>query len=361
MAERRIYRIMSENSGRFQPKPLRIGNITVDPPLILAPMAGVTDSLYRALMADFGAGMVTTEMVSIQGLVRNQPKTWELCVQEPPLKVPLAVQIFGNDPAVMAEAGRLVEGRGVSVVDINAGCPVKKVVRQGAGASLLRDPDLLASMVEAVKEAVKIPVTVKVRLGWDSKSTFIVDLARKLSSAGADAISVHCRTAVQQYGDRADWSWISKVREAVDIPIIGNGDVTSPSLAEKMFRETGCDGVMIGRATLGNPWLIGMIASRWGYGAGRIVSHTWEDFYDTVRGHIESFERERPRSSGHLKKLLMWYSKGCPESAALRSRIMGPERTESLLAALRSWVLELIDRGTPFLPMKVPEAESIRN
>lgn len=347
---------MTEDSPRFRPGPLRIGNLLLDPPLILAPMAGVTDGVYRALMADFGVGMVTTEMVSIQGLVRNQRVTWELCRQSPPITIPLAVQLFGNDPVVMAQAAKLVEQTGAAVIDINAGCPVRKVVRQGAGAILLKDPDRLAAMVEAVKKAVSVPVTVKVRVGWDDRSKGIADLARRLASAGVDAITVHGRTAVQMYSGRADWSRISEVKAAVEVPVIGNGDVTGPGPAEKMFRETGCDGVMIGRASLGNPWLFSAIAARWGHDVRHRAQPGWDDFLQTAETHFESFRRERPRAPGHLKKLLIWYSKGCPESAGLRARLAAPDGVENILTTFRSWVDELMDKGVPFLPVKIPEA-----
>ncbi|MFP5213583.1 MAG: tRNA dihydrouridine synthase, partial [Acidobacteriota bacterium] len=188
------------------PPPLRIGNVVVDPPLVLAPMAGVTDQVYRSVMADHGIGLAVTEMVSIQGVVRNQAETWDLCRQNVPLGVPLSVQIFGSEPEAMAEAARLMEAEGAAIIDINAGCPVKKVVKSGSGACLLKNPDALAYLVEAAKKAVSVPVTVKVRLGWDNASRNVVEVARRLESAGADAIAVHGRTAVQFYGGQADWS-----------------------------------------------------------------------------------------------------------------------------------------------------------
>ena len=249
-----------------RPGSLRIGNIPVDPPLILAPMAGVTDSIYRGIMARHGAGLVTTEMVSVQGIVRNQRTTWELCGLDDPPDVPLAVQLFGHDPTAFAEAARRVEAGGASIVDINAGCPVKKVVKQGAGAGLLKTPEHLLRIVEEVRRAVRIPLTVKLRLGWDSSSLNVLELARCIESAGADAVTIHGRTAVQQYAGRADWSWIGRVKAALGIPVIGNGDVTSPSLADAMLAETSCDGVMIGRASRGNPWLFSAVAAAWGRG-----------------------------------------------------------------------------------------------
>ncbi|HOI93841.1 MAG TPA: tRNA dihydrouridine synthase DusB [Syntrophobacter fumaroxidans] len=352
---------MMQDTAHFRPKPLRIGKLLLDLPLVLAPMAGVTDSAYRALMADFGAAMVTTEMVSIQGLVRNQRATLDLCRQHHPVGVPLAVQVFGRDPAVMAEAARLVEQSGAALIDINAGCPVRKVVRQGAGAILLKDPDRLAAMVEAVKRAVSVPVTVKIRVGWDDAAKGVAGLARQLVSAGVDAITVHGRTAAQMYSGRADWSRIAEVKAAVAVPVIGNGDVTSPELAERMIHETGCDGVMIGRASLGNPWLFAVISRRWGRGARQGDCPGWNDFLRTAEAHLESFRTMRPRADGHLKKLLIWYSKGCPDSAGLRCRIAGPDGIENMLAAFRSWVHELMARGVPFLPFKVPEAGPTRN
>lgn len=352
---------MTYDATRFRLDPLRIGNVVVSPPLVLAPMAGVTDQTYRQLMAEYGAGMVMTEMISAQGLVLNQPGSWALCAQDPALSIPVAVQIFGADPSTMARAAKLLEQQGAALVDINAGCPVRKVARQGAGASLLKNPDRLASVVDAVRNAVAIPVTVKIRAGWDDASARIAETAQRLSSAGADAISVHGRTAVQFFEGRADWSWIRNAKEAVDIPVIGNGDVSGPFSATQLVTETGCDAVMVGRATLGNPWILAAIASSWGYPVKSHISPDWGDFCETVRWHVLTFSQKRPKSSGQLKKILFWYSKGCPGSARLRARISELDRHDDLLTLLDIWVQELKTGSVPFLSAKIPEMGNLQN
>jgi tRNA-dihydrouridine synthase B len=316
-------------------------------------MAGVTDSTYRRLMAEHGAGMVATEMVSAEGLVRNQPATWRLCTQVPALSIPLAVQIFGHNPAVMAEAARLLESKGAAVIDINAGCPVRKVVKQGAGASLLRDADRLASVVEAVKGAVSAPVTVKMRLGWDETCKKPVETAKRLVSAGVDAITIHARTAAQHYSGFADWSWIGKVKRAVDVPVIGNGDVTDPALANRLLWETGCDAVMIGRGSLGNPWLFSSIASEWGCPVAGNPKPGWSDFHRVVTDHLDAVEREKSRPAGFYRKILIWYSKGCPESSRLRSELASVGKLDGMLSLLDKWLEGIAKRNIPFLPSKL--------
>ncbi len=344
---------MEGKSGKFNPPPLVIGNVVVDPPLVLAPMAGITDDIFRCIMAEHGVGLVTTEMISTEGILRSQPATWRLCTQEPPLQIPLAVQLFGRDPVSLAEAARRMETRGASIIDINAGCPVKKVVRQGAGADLLKDMDRLAGIVEEVKKAVCIPVTVKIRLGWDDHSKEPVEIAKRLESAGVDAITVHGRTAVQQYRGRAEWSWIKRVKDAVGVPIIGNGDVTTPALAEEMLLRAGCDAVMIGRGSLGNPWLLSTIAAKWGRRPASCDLPGWDDFLTTVHRHLEDFRRKAQRPAGHYRKILIWYSKGCPESNQIRFELAGMEQPESMLRHFRVWVGKIMQKGVPFLPCKV--------
>lgn len=339
---------MEQSKQSLRPTALTIGRITVNPPLVLAPMAGVTDDIFRSLAAAHGAGMVTTEMVSVEGLRRSQPMTWRLCGQDTPLDVPLAVQLFGRDPETMAEAAKMLAAKGVEIIDINAGCPVKKVVKQGAGASLLREPDRLAGIVERVKTAVDIPVTVKLRLGWNQHCLNIVEVARLVESAGADAVTVHGRTAAQLYSGTADWSWIRKTKAAINIPVIGNGDVSSPSLALRIMRETDCDAVMIGRASLGNPWIFSAIAERWGYQSRSETPGSWFDFCQTAAVHFENYLIKKRKPSGHCRQILIWYSKGRPESAKLRSKLYELDRPEEMLHSFCAWAQGLEAKGLPF-------------
>jgi len=311
-------------------------------------MAGITDDIFRSLAATYGAGMVTTEMVSVEGLRRSQPATWRLCGQDTPLTVPLAVQLFGRHPETMAEAAKMLAAKGIEVIDINAGCPVKKIVKQGAGASLLKEPDRLAGIVEKVKSVVDIPVTVKLRLGWNQHCINVVEVAQRIESAGADAVTIHGRTAVQLYSGTADWSWIQKTKAAINIPVIGNGDVSSPSLAMRIMRETECDAVMIGRATLGNPWLFAAIATEWGYQPESVSPADWADFYQTVSLHFENYLVQKRKTSGHCRQILIWYSKGRPESTKLRSKLYELERPEEMLHCFCAWVQELEAKGLQF-------------
>lgn len=235
-----------------------IGNVEITGRVGLAPMAGVCDTAYRLLAKEEGASLICTEMVSAMGIKYKNERTNDLLFHEPQ-ESPLSMQIFGSNPEAMALAAKVVEEAGADIVDINMGCPVKKVVSSGDGSALMKTPDLAAQITEAVKKAVQIPVTVKMRLGWDAESINVLTFAKKIEEAGADAIAIHGRTREAMYSGKADWSYIKAVKDEAKIPVLGNGDVVDALSAKKMLDETGCDAVLIGRAAQGNPWIFGEV------------------------------------------------------------------------------------------------------
>lgn len=236
-----------------------IGKVSLDNPSVLAPMAGVTDLAFRLLAKEMGCGLVYSEMVSAKGLLYENCRTKEL-LRIDPRERPTAIQLFGSVPGELAEAARQVEAAGADIIDFNMGCPTPKIVKNGEGSALLRSPELAATILKAMVRAVRVPVTVKIRAGWDAGSINAPEFAKMAEQAGVGAIAVHGRTREQYYSGQADWQIIRRVKAAVDIPVIGNGDVRSVQDAERLLRETGCDGVMVGRAACGNIWLFRQIA-----------------------------------------------------------------------------------------------------
>src|SRR4030042_2715211 len=254
---------------------MRIRNLELHNGLIMAPMAGFTDAPFRRLVKEIGCMLVFTEMISADGLVRKCESLLALGKDEHPV----AVQIFGSHPDIMAEAAGIAEGMGGDIIDINMGCPAQPVVKAGAGVNLMRFPEKAKSIIMKVRKKIKIALTVKMRSGWDSGQINAVEMSRLAEDCGADAITIHPRTKTQGFRGQSDWSLIGEVKRAVGVPVIGNGDVTTPSLAKKMMIETKCDGGMIGRGALGNPW---------------IFNPQWSDFLERTPPDI-SFLREKKR------------------------------------------------------------------
>ena len=235
-------------------KRLKIGNVELENIYILGPMAGVTDLPFRLLCREQGAGLLCMEMVSAKAILYNNRNTEQLLTIHPDEK-PVSLQLFGSDPKIMSEMAKRIEERPFAILDINMGCPVPKVVRNGEGSALMKNPKLVYEIVSAVVKAIEKPVTVKIRKGFDDEHVNAVEIAKIIEEAGAAAVAVHGRTREQYYSGTADWDIIRQVKEAVSIPVIGNGDVTSPQKAEALLQQTGCDGVMIARGAEGNPWI----------------------------------------------------------------------------------------------------------
>ena len=264
----------------------KIGNVEIENPFVLAPMAGVTDLPFRKLCKEQGAGLICMEMVSAKAISYHNKNT-EALMEIDPCEHPVSLQLFGSEPELMAEVARSIEERPFDILDINMGCPVPKVVNNGEGSALLKNPDLIVRIVKSVSSAIKKPLTVKVRIGFEKEPVDIVEIAKRVEDAGAAAIAVHGRTREQYYSGNADWEAIRRVKEAVTIPVIGNGDVDSPKKAEEMMRQTGCDAVMIGRATRGNPWIFREMNHYFATGEN-LPGPTMKEIRETILKHAKA-------------------------------------------------------------------------
>jgi tRNA-dihydrouridine synthase B len=324
---------------------LRIGHLKLDNCLVMAPMAGITNLPFRLMVKKLGAGLVTTEMVSAMGLALGKKKTYDYMRSDPREK-PLAVQIFGSSPDVMARAARMAINAGADLLDINMGCPVKKVVKTGAGASLLRDPRSVAEIVTAVRRVCPIPLTVKIRAGWSPEEPVACQLARVVEDCGADAITVHPRFATQSYTVCADWGLIGEVKECVKIPVLGNGDIFEPSHALEMQRQTRCDGVMVGRGAIGNPWIFKQILH-----LAKGLPVTKPDLAERRSLLVEHYQllsnaMGEIRAARAMRGLLLWYTKGLPHSSRFRGSITQIKDLESLVTTMDNYFSTLKDEET---------------
>jgi tRNA-dihydrouridine synthase B len=305
----------------YYPRMFKIRDVIIDPPLVLAPIAGHTDTIFRQVIKNIGGcGLVVSELVSTEGMTRHQERRPNLTRFEEGER-PVSIQIFGSDSARMAESATMVEAMGADIVDINLGCPVKKVVRQGGGSNLLRDLPLMEKIFKAVRTAIKIPLTVKIRSGWDRNSINAVEVLKLAEDCGVEALAIHGRTRSDMFSGRADWQIIARVKAQARIPIMGNGDVMAPEDAERMFRETGVDGVMIGRGVLSNPWLIRQC---WDHLCGKTVTQmSLNERAAFMAEFLKKVCRETPPpvALGRMKKVGGYLSKGFPGSSQLRAKM----------------------------------------
>ena len=308
---------------------MKIGNVNLANPYILAPMAGVTDLPFRLLCKEQGAGLLCMEMISAKALQYKNKNTKALLAIHPD-EYPVSLQLFGSDPKIMSEMAKMIEELPFQILDINMGCPVPKVVRNGEGSALMKNPELVHEIVSAVSKAIKKPVTVKIRKGFDDDNINAVEIAKIIEDAGGAAVAVHGRTREQYYSGKADWDIIRQVKEAVSIPVIGNGDVTSGEMALQMRRETGCDGVMIGRGAQGNPWIFHELQE---YERCVVPPRpTLEKIKETMLRHAKLQIEFKGDFIGirEMRKHVAWYTKGMKGSAKLRDAINQVESYEEL-------------------------------
>lgn len=321
--------------------PLRIGPYTLKVPVVLAPMAGVSEAPYRVICLGMGAGFAPTELVSSKGLEFQNRRTQAYLRHDPASEPCLSVQIYGGEPQVMAKAAATAVEHGAKIIDLNMGCPVRKVTRNGAGSALLTDPKRAAEIVRAIRARVgdRVPVTAKIRAGWDDTSKNAAEMGRVLEDAGLAAIALHPRTRAQGYSGRAEWPLIRTLKAAVQMPVIANGDVGSVADADRILAETGADAVMVGRAALGNPFIFRELAAAHAGGPAP-ASPTPAERARLVAAHLRAHLEHHGDELGGIRKFrqhLIWYSRGLTQSAAFRGRAMTIDGLDPVLEAIESY------------------------
>jgi tRNA-dihydrouridine synthase B len=342
------------------PDRLTIGDVQIMPATVLAPMAGVTDTVFRRFIRNLGGcGLIMTEFTSADGVLRAKDQKAKRYLHFYEDEHPISAQLFGSDPKVMADAARIVEDLGFDLVDLNLGCPAKKVVKCNGGSGLLRDLPAIGKIFEAVRAAIRIPFTVKFRAGWDDENIICVELAKMAEDCGLCAVALHARTREQGYSGQARWEWIAAVKQAVKIPVIGNGDIRTPEDACAIIAQTGCDAVMIGRTAPANPWIFRQIAqyNKW-LGNNRVGTDapvrpaerssatpydepTESDRYQMIRSYFQMLiEEELPDAVGKMKQFASWFTHGVPGGAGLRKAIYDSKSAPEILARVEGFFEE---------------------
>jgi tRNA-dihydrouridine synthase B len=334
---------------------MKIGSLILDNITVFAPMAGITNLPIRMLAKEQGCGLVCSEMLSSRGLVQKGRRTLEMLKSDPKEK-PLSVQIFGADPDIMADAAAIVEASGADIIDINFGCSVRKILKSGSGSALMKDPDLTARIIRAVRNAVTIPLTIKIRSGWDSSGDQAVATARIAEDNGVNAVAVHPRTAKQGFSGTADWTLIAKIKSLLTIPVIGNGDITLPEHALDMLEQTGCDAVMVGRAAMGNPWIFSQIKALL---AGSDVPKIDRDMqFDLMGKFVDAsyaFLGEK-QASFMMRSRLGWFVKGLRHSNRFRVSLNHLSSRKEAHELIRRYRKSLEEKGG----QQTPETRKIQ-